>query len=216
MKIGLIGEDPNDTSSIEFLLSQKYKDLKFTPVLRDLTGSNLDVLDRVMRLLRIELLSKSFDFIIYIRDLDKMSYKADRINWFKSLNTVTNNTGIYLLNIHEIESLILADIECFNKHFKVNAQCKVDPTTIEKPKEELEKYTKEFKRSSNKELFKKLDIVKLREKCNYFDIFIKELELKIASSTPKKKKDKVEKTSKVKVISKSKLDKIQKIIKDKN
>ena len=57
IKIGLIGEDPSDTVSIKNLLKQEY-DIIFEPVLKRITGSQLDSI-KYERLLITELKTKS-------------------------------------------------------------------------------------------------------------------------------------------------------------
>src|SRR5438046_1173617 len=112
IKIGLIGEDPNDTSSIKNLLHKKYSNrIQFYPLARRIKGYHLDS-KKIKNILPIEFRDKKCKFVIYIRDLD--GYKTEhskirrREKWFKELDATVNNKGILLLNIWELEALILA------------------------------------------------------------------------------------------------------------
>jgi hypothetical protein len=72
MKIGLLGEAPNDTTAIQNLLSKKYPELDFVALLDRIHGSMLDNKKAINRLLRIEYEEQSPDIIIFIRDLDSL------------------------------------------------------------------------------------------------------------------------------------------------
>lgn len=183
MKIGLIGEAPNDTNSMKYLLEKKYPqpDFDFVSMLDRIPGSNLDS-QKTKRLLRIEYESKSPDIIIFIRDLD--SLKSDkkqlskRKQYFTDSNSVVNKKGLYLLHIYEIEALILADIETFNELYKCNILPIDDPMLIEEPKEYLRERAKQYNESDNPDIFKLIDFEKALG-CRYFDEFINKLETKI-------------------------------------
>ena len=67
MLIGLIGESPNDTQSLENLLSKKYPKLRFKELIRNITGSNLDHIytnEKNKKLLEAELKGKKYELII--------------------------------------------------------------------------------------------------------------------------------------------------------
>lgn len=54
IRIGLLGEDSNDTSSIQNLLLKNYKKrVQFFPLVKNLKGHQLDT-DRVARILIVE------------------------------------------------------------------------------------------------------------------------------------------------------------------
>jgi hypothetical protein len=55
MRIGLIGEDPNDTSAVINLLKRKYSHLHFKILLKKVKGYDLDRGQKVEDLLNAEL-----------------------------------------------------------------------------------------------------------------------------------------------------------------
>lgn len=186
--IGIIGEDPYDTAAIKNLLSQKYSH-RFKPILKQIKGDQL-YSRKTLKLLKIELKHTHYPIIIYIKDLDGLESekgKRERIfNWFNTLNSVNNNSGMLLLNIYELEALILSDIETFNKTFGTRLTFTGNPMLIEEPKEYLKRQTRKCKRqydvSDNPALFKKLSIEKLIEKCRYFKEFISDFDSKTTHS----------------------------------
>src|SRR5688500_11698036 len=109
MKIGLVGEDPNDTTSIANILRKKYKGITYVPLAKRIVGSQLDN-PKVKRALAQEVEAENYKFIIYVRDLDGFHSENDKVNsrleWFEELNHLTGNTNILLLNVWELEALI--------------------------------------------------------------------------------------------------------------
>jgi hypothetical protein len=85
MKIGLVGEAPNDTESIKNLLEKRYTGLEFVSMLKIINGSNLDS-QKTKRLLRVEYQQQKPDIVIFIRDLDSTlpnkSKLYERKNYF--------------------------------------------------------------------------------------------------------------------------------------
>jgi len=179
MKIGLVGEAPNDTQSIQNLLSKKYFTHEYLFLLNRTNGSNLDN-SKTKRLLRIEYETKKPNIIIFIRDLDGLSNNKTQLKsrkkYFSNSNKTVDKKGIYLLNIYEIEALILSDIETFNNIYKTNIKKIDNPMNIEEPKELLKKESKyHYNESHNPDIFKELDFDKVNN-CNYFNEFIKKLD----------------------------------------
>jgi hypothetical protein len=188
IKVGLVGEDPNDTLSIKNLLEKRYKrKVQFKSFTRTGTGYGLDS-DKTKKNIPVEFEEKKCDFVIFIRDLDafesQKSKVQKRINWFNELNVLVKNKGILLLNIWELEALILSDIEAFNKFFRINYKFNSDPMAQKEPKEILKKITsksnKQFKESHCPELFKKLNIDKVEANCRCFKDFIQAFDKKLA------------------------------------
>ena len=69
-RIGLIGEDPNDTIAIKNLLVKKYPGLFICePLLRNERGNNLDTKKYSARL-KIEFEDIKPDIVIFVRDVD--------------------------------------------------------------------------------------------------------------------------------------------------
>jgi hypothetical protein len=76
MKVGIIGEDPYDTTAIKNLLSRKYP-YQFKPILKQVRGHQLDSA-KSLRLLKIELMQQTYPVIIYTRDLDGLETETQK------------------------------------------------------------------------------------------------------------------------------------------
>ncbi|CAM3945027.1 DUF4276 domain-containing protein [Mucilaginibacter galii] len=187
IRVGLVGEDPNDTASIKHLLEKKYSNkVKFLPLARRIRGDQLESA-KLRKSLPIEFTENKCSFVIYIRDLDAFESQSakvqERKRWFKSLDSVINNKGILLLNIWELEALILGDIDTFNSIYKINHKFSSNPMLQDKPKELLKRITshtnKQYKEAHCPELFKLLDIDKIEKSCLCFKNFIADFEKKL-------------------------------------
>lgn len=174
MKIGLVGEAPNDVQSIKNLLIKKYGKYEFIFMLQRINGSQLDS-QKTKSILRKEFQSERPDIVIFIRDLDSVLPNKtkinDRRNYFTDFNSVVNKLGIYLLHIYEIEALILTDIPVFNKIYNTDVPQHANVMLIEEPKEYLKLASKKYNESHNAEIFKELDFEKALD-CIYFKLFI--------------------------------------------
>lgn len=188
INIGLVGEDPNDTTSIKNLLSKKYsKKVNFFPLANRIKGHQLDN-PKIKKSLPIEFEDKECKFIIYIRDLDGFKSEKDKYSkkfkWFSELDACVNDEGVLLLNIWELEGLILGDIDNFNKLYNTSAKFAGDCTMVKEPKEFLKKITakskKKFKESHCPDIFSHLDFDKIKKNCTSFKEFVAEFEQKIA------------------------------------
>jgi hypothetical protein len=185
-KVGLLGEDPNDTSSIKNLLERKYSGIfKFHVLAKRIKGFQLDN-PKIRKVLPLEFEEEKCRFVIYIRDLDGFESEEKKIKakqtWFKELDALLNGAGIILLNIWELEALVLSDIDTFNNLYGVDHKFTKNPMLVKEPKEYLialtKKNKKQYKESHCPEIFKKLSIDKVQKKCSYFKSFITELDEK--------------------------------------
>lgn len=189
MKIGLIGEAPGDTNAIKNLLSRQtvFGGQQFCILLANIHGSQLDN-QKTKRLLRIEYETEKPDIVIFIRDLDGLENDtaalAHRRGSFTDFNSVVNKTGIYLLNIFELEALIVADLATFNQHFNTSLQYEEDAMLLPNPKEFLREGCKKYWETHNPELFKLLVYETLLSNCRYFETFTQRLIAKIISPSP--------------------------------
>ncbi len=180
MKIGLIGEAPNDVQAMKNLLSKRYTPDKFEFffMLQIINGSGLDS-QKTKRLLRIEYESKRPDIVIFIRDLDSILPNKKKIyerkDYFNSSNSVINKKGIWLLHIYEIEALILTDVEIFNRIYSTNLPSVENVMLIEEPKEYLKKASGKYSESHNSKIFDLLDFDKALN-CFYFKKFIEKFD----------------------------------------
>ncbi len=186
MIVGLVGEAPNDTQSIKNLLQKFYQNISFELLLNDIHGSQIES-QKTKRFLRSEYELKKPDIIIFIRDLDALENDVKQLEvrkqYFRDFNSVVDKKGIYLLNIFEIEALILADVDCFNKIYELNIAVVIDPMQVEQPKEflksESRKSAKQFNESHNPDIFNLLNFDTVKANCKYFDAFIKNLDKEI-------------------------------------
>lgn len=142
MKVGLIGENPNDTDAIAILLRKQHKH-DYISVLKRRTGGQLDN-DKFTKLLKSELSRSNFDVLIFVRDLDGFASEEDKVrdrqNWFDKNSICFSGTSLLLLNIHELEAIFFADVDSLNKMFGLKLKFK-NPLFMSKPKEELKKVT---------------------------------------------------------------------------
>jgi hypothetical protein len=187
MTIGLIGEDPNDTSAVANLLRQHYPHLTFVRLLRNLTGSMLDNQANLNRLRR-EYEEERPDWVLCIRDLDSVATQADfdqkkreRQAFFSKCNRMMDKKAIRLLHIYEIEALLLADFALVKAEYAVEADFTGDPMLVPEPKEWLKKATNgQYKESHTPALFGKLNVGQLVANCQYFKKFYREFGQKVA------------------------------------
>jgi len=104
-----------------------------------------------------------------------MKFRKDN---FAKVKRLVNKNALFMLNIYELESLILADIAVFNDIFKTNIEYINDPMNIKMPKELLkEKSLGRFRESDNPEIFSKLDLKKLKIYHKAFKSFCKKLDM---------------------------------------
>ena len=186
MKIGLIGEAPNDTRAIQKLLSRKYHQLEFVTLLNRINGSRLDNHKLISRVLRLEYEIQNPDIILFIRDLDALEgnnyAKRKRKETFSYCNRIVDKKGLHLLNIYELEALILADIVVFNRLYSCRLAAFNDPMAIEKPKEVLIEASRyQYEESHSPEIFALLDFETLMANCRYFKLFVQRFEKLVSS-----------------------------------
>ncbi|WP_114936322.1 DUF4276 family protein [Mucilaginibacter endophyticus] len=187
IKVGLVGEDPNDTSSVRNLLEQRYRGkVQFYTLAKRVTGNNLDSLNKIKKIVKADFDDSGCSFIVYVRDLDELeSHKGkltERIKWFRELDNHVESNGILMLNIWELEALILGDIESFNKIYNVSHKSG-NPMFVRDPKKVLINVTtknrKQFKESDCPDIFSQLDINKVEKNCRCFKKFITEFDEKL-------------------------------------
>ncbi|HZY37961.1 MAG TPA: DUF4276 family protein [Mucilaginibacter sp.] len=186
MKVGLVGEAPGDTGAVQNLLSRNYENLDFIELLQRVGGSVLDD-KKAVNQIRREYEIERPDLVLVIRDLDADEKDDDKVKdrkkKFAKLNRIINKKGIFLLNIYELEALILADIEVFNKIYGCEVEQYADPMKVADPKEVLmsasRKSNTPFNVSHNREIFKSLRFDILKKNCRYFARFIKEFDKKL-------------------------------------
>lgn len=182
LRIGLIGESEYDREALKNLLGRYYGEkLQFSPLLKRVRGTQLDQ-EKTRDLLEEELKGKKLDLLIIQRDLDAAETDESKLNerkaFFNGMCSRTSSPGFFLLHIQTLEALILADLDGFNKRFKVSASFTGNPMHQEKPKRWLRDKSKKdaYEAKHSPELFAELDIDKLRNRVRYFNTFIVEFE----------------------------------------
>ena len=152
IKIGVVGEHPsNDSEALCHLLRPlATENVQFTVMLHKMRGGQLDNESRFLNALESEYLEESFQYIIFIRDLDGLISEKNKIKnrdaWFEKADKLIENKGIFFLAIAEMEALILADIGTFNKMYGLNVKPIGNPMTSLKPKEDLQRFSYKAKR----------------------------------------------------------------------
>jgi len=180
--IGLVGEDPNDTKSIGYLLQKRFKDIAPKQLLKNIRGHQLDNA-RTRHALIAETKQQCPAIIVVIRDLDEVITHTDKIKekqeWYRRLTNDLPCQTLLLLNIYELEALIFADIATFNKDYGTKIKDHRDVAYINKPKEALKMKTqhskKVFHESHCPQIFEQLDVNQIIRNCKYFRDFITEL-----------------------------------------
>ncbi|MEO5643702.1 MAG: DUF4276 family protein [Bacteroidia bacterium] len=177
----MIGESEYDRDALKILLSKHYENLQFIPLLKKVNGTQLDQ-QKTIDILEFELLGKKVDALIIQRDLDAdvsdAKRTAERALFFEGIKNTSTTKSFFLLHVHTLEALIIADLDGFNKRFKAEATFPGNPMFQEKPKKWLRDRCKNprYEAKDSPELFSKLDIDKLKTKVPYFKNFITELE----------------------------------------
>jgi hypothetical protein len=178
MKIGLVGESPNDTTAFANLFRKRYADgITFFTLIPDVRGSQLDE-QKTKHLLRKQYQIKKPDVVLFIRDLDQDKNAESRKQYYTEFKSVVDNESIYLLNVYELEALILADLDTFNAIYNTSLSFSDNPMTEPEPKEWLIERTQgssKYNESKSPEIFSKLNFDKLLT-VQYFDAFSKQLE----------------------------------------
>lgn len=186
-RIGIVGEDPYDTSSIQSLLEGKYASkVQFCRLLKGTKGSQLGTA-KVINALNVEVEKHKCESVIIMRDLDGLSSQTElvteRQKWFDKLNV--SGKHIFLLNIWELETMIFADIDVFNKKFGTRLKGDRNPMFISDPKGELISATYKTKRkfgvSDCPEIFAELNLNKLISKCKFLDSFVEVFDERLAN-----------------------------------
>lgn len=189
MKIGLIGEYPTDVKAVAVLLRKEFGN-KIEPIalLSDIHGDNLNpetnAKGKLKRLLRIEFECEKPDLVIFIRDLDatplcedykeKLFRKKRYFTEYRSI--VGKEKAIFMLNIYELEALIFANIEIFNKNYLADLQAVENIYLIKDPKEILKRAgNKKYNQSDNPTLFKLLEIDVLKANVAHLKILFDEI-----------------------------------------
>ncbi|MCU0432452.1 MAG: hypothetical protein MUC87_03230 [Bacteroidia bacterium] len=156
MKIGLIGESPNDTQAFINLFKRQYPNhIEYKSLITNFKGGNLDNVDLhnlseketvVLNQLKREYISEQPDFVVYIRDSDALENEPEleeRLNRIYKLGNAIGQNVTYLICIFEMETLLLADTDCVNNFYNTSfiypnsSDDPTDPMHRKEPKELL-------------------------------------------------------------------------------
>ncbi len=190
IRVGLIGESPNDTKSFQNLFARRYPGVfDFFSLVKNRTGGQLDDIkedSKTLRDIRYNYQFEKPDFVVLIRDSDALESETDKFNdrlqrLFALGNAVTHN-AVYLLCVWEMETLLLADLDTVNNMFGTSL---VYPGAAEPPDPMLKVDPKQFlvdncgyKVNDCPELFKKIDFNKLLN-VRFFNEFVPKFEQRI-------------------------------------
>lgn len=177
VRVGLLGESPNDTEAIKVLLQRQYAArIMCFPLLERLTGGTLDSA-KILRSLPIACDRKRPDIIVVIRDLDALASDQAQVRlrqaYFDRVNREVGGRALYLLHIYEFEALLAADIQTFNALYKSACKIPGDPTRLVDPKRVLQHATRksprgEYHENHSAEVCAQLNYGQLVKNCRYF------------------------------------------------
>ena len=126
MRVGIISENyENDSIALKVLLEKHFlkKKVTFLPICRTVEGDNL-LNTKSARKINIESKKNQIDLVILAKDLDSLLSDKKRINEInnkiKSIAKQTKPSIVPFIVIYEQEALILADIQTFNKEYKIS------------------------------------------------------------------------------------------------
>ncbi len=193
IRIGLLGESPNDTAAIRALLAPQYEQVAtFFPILDGLTGGTLDSA-KVLRALPLACANRSPDVVVVIRDLDgdenNLAQLRDRQAYFDHVNSAVGGIGLYLLHIQQLEALIAADAATFNQHYGARYRPQADVMRINGPKTELRRATHscrvQYHEAHSPLLLGKVRYNLLSKHCRYFKDFDVAFSARLADPKPR-------------------------------
>ena len=158
IKVGIVGEHPqNDCEALRHLLVAKAcPDVQFIIITKRLRGGDFDdeqnggASKKFLRLLEEEMADEDLNHVIFVRDLDGVLSEKSKVQvrdrWFNQANKTIDGKGIFFLAIAEMEALILADIDTFNKIYGLNVKPVGNPMADKDPKKTLMQLTEKTKR----------------------------------------------------------------------
>lgn len=179
VRVGLLGESPNDTAALKVLLEQRYAGrIQVFPLLKNLTGDKVGGL-KALRMLPTQYQDQKPDIVVFTRDLDALASDAAqrrrRQQEFDSINECVEQKGIFLLHIFEFEALIMAHIGPFNAQYGCAYKPPGDPMRITDPKGKLQVASRkgkgEYSENDCADVCAKLDYAELIRNCGYFRDF---------------------------------------------
>ncbi|MEO6834006.1 MAG: DUF4276 family protein [Chitinophagaceae bacterium] len=188
IRIGLIGEAPNDTTAIRNLLQPSFGNkVQLSSVIKSRRGGQMDS-EKFARMVKAELTDDQKDLYVFIRDADGVATEKAKLKkrkeWYCELSKDTKRPTLFLLNIYELEALIFADIDTFNHLYGSKIKSPGDVSMMSEPKDELKHKTekrKKYHESHCPDIFKKMNLETVKNNCRYFAEFVAELNKAVAT-----------------------------------
>ena len=186
-RIGIISENyDNDPQALKVFLTPQYKGkVEFILLGKTLNGGEVPI-KKIINTIPVEVAKNKIDGIIFARDLDEEANFTQRTDWFAKIENNLKTACIYLLAVMELEALILADINTFNRMYGIKGQYKGNPMFNLDPKQELQNRTNKntkakrpYKENDAKDIFNKLDFETVCQNHTgdrSFNAFIKQFE----------------------------------------
>lgn len=177
--VGLLGESPNDTGSLQALLGRRYGErVRFVIISPEITGMQLDS-PKFQHIIRANYRFRKPNLIVVTRDLDApesdRQKRLERLLFFRKMNRGFEQKSVFLLNVQAMEALIAADIAPFDKKYGCACPVPADPMTIVDPAKFLKEATarcrKHYDEGHCAELLAEADYDKLLANCRYFAKF---------------------------------------------
>lgn len=187
MKVGIVGESPNDTEGLAGLFKEQFSEHQFRSVFKNRKDHQTAVL-KLQKLIKIENKKRQYDLLIVSRDLDDpesdQTALSKRQEWFLELQKGIDPVALFLLHIYEIEALILSDVESLLKHFGGKLKFTGDPMKQEDPKEFLKKKwmgVKKYHENDCPKILPELNYETIKSNCRYFQAFDKNLKQNLSA-----------------------------------
>lgn len=177
--VGLLGESPNDTNSLQALLGRRYGErVRFVILSPEITGTQLDSA-KFQHIVRANYRFQKPRLVVVTRDLDdpesNRQKRLERLLFFRKLNRGFEQKSVFLLNVQALKALIAADITPFNKKYGCACLVPADPMTIADPASFLKRATatcrKHYDEGHCAELLAEADYDTLLATCRYFAAF---------------------------------------------
>lgn len=186
--VGLLGESPNDTNSLQALLGKRYGErVRFVIISPEITGTQLDS-PKLQKIVINNYRFKKPSLIVVTRDLDApesdRQKRLERLLFFRKMNRGFEQKSVFLLNVQAMEALIAADIAPFDRKYGCTCSVPADPMTITDPAKFLKEATarcrKHYDEGHCAELLAEADYDKLLANCRYFAKFDQEFSKRLA------------------------------------
>ncbi len=166
IKMGILGENfENDAKAFAAFLTPQYVgQIQFIPIGNTLNGGTPPI-KKILQLLPAAKAKYKLDALLCMLDLDEDTTKkwAERHQWFNQISKGTDLKTIFFIVVMELEALILADIDTFNKVFKIGIKYTSNPKAENNPKAKLREWTgqgkskRKYEEKDANEIFAKLD-----------------------------------------------------------